>query len=35
MAFALVGSMAFVKIPEFNGFYQTILYLIGASFGNF
>lgn len=35
MAFALVASMAFVQIKEFNGFYPTVLYLFGASFGSF
>ena len=35
MAFALVASMAFVKVPEFNGFYPTVIYLFGVSFGDF
>lgn len=35
MAFALVGSMAFVQVQEFNGFYKTILYLFDASFGTY
>ena len=35
MAFALVASMAFVKIDQFNGFYETILYLYNASFGSY
>jgi len=35
MAFALVASMAFVQVPQFNGFYNTVIYLFGASFGSF
>ena len=35
MAFALVASMAFVQIKEFNGFYPTLLYLFNASFGSY
>ena len=35
MAFALVASMAFVQINEFNDFYKTILYLFNASFGSY
>ena len=35
LAFSLVASMAFVEIKEFNGFYPTVIYLFGASFGSF